>query len=386
MTTPTVIVPDALTVTDQLPKKLPGRLARRVQLAPVRRLTRAHLSLMDRPSITQDLLSVRDAVCGHLSEQLGLPVSITGKLSDATLHPVSQLAAHGVFALLELNGDGLGLLELDPLGAGILLQYAAGSSGNPTGVLQLTRIEEAALGWLLLGALTAAKSTAGINAHLAPRLVSLHGARADVVQHLDGRRRHLSLNLDVALGDQHFGARLLIPATWLEAVLQTLPTAPPGPLHASVAAASLQATCFLGLVSVRGDDASAFRTGDVIVFPGVGSGARLTGPARLVTRGFELRGAFGADGFTLTDAFPHPEEFIVPDLNEDPTLPVDVEIELTRLRLPLHQLGTLKPGTVIPLHISAAQTVTVRVGDRAVAKAELVEVEGDLGARLISML
>ena len=70
----------------------------------------------------------------------------------------------------------------------------------------------------------------------------------------------------------------------------------------------------------------------------------------------------------------------------DPTVPVEVEIELTRLRLPLHQLGNVRPGSVLPLHINAAQQVIVRIGDKAVARAELVEIEGEIGARIIAML
>ena len=69
----------------------------------------------------------------------------------------------------------------------------------------------------------------------------------------------------------------------------------------------------------------------------------------------------------------------------DPSVPVEVEIELTRLRLPLHQLGDIRPGSVLPLHINAAQQVILRIGDKAVARAELVEIEGEIGARIISM-
>ena len=72
--------------------------------------------------------------------------------------------------------------------------------------------------------------------------------------------------------------------------------------------------------------------------------------------------------------------------NVDPSVPVEIEVELTRLRLPLHQLGTVRPGSIIPLHINAAQHVVVRIGDKAVARAELVDIEGEIGARIISML
>ena len=69
-----------------------------------------------------------------------------------------------------------------------------------------------------------------------------------------------------------------------------------------------------------------------------------------------------------------------------PPLPLDVEVELTRIRLSLSELGTLRPGTVLPLHINAAEPVVLRVGDRNVARAELVEIEGEVGARIVALL
>ncbi len=69
-----------------------------------------------------------------------------------------------------------------------------------------------------------------------------------------------------------------------------------------------------------------------------------------------------------------------------PPLPVDVEIELTRLLVPLSELSVLKPGALLPLHINASEPVLLRVGDRAVARAELVEIEGEVGARILALL
>lgn len=69
-----------------------------------------------------------------------------------------------------------------------------------------------------------------------------------------------------------------------------------------------------------------------------------------------------------------------------PPLPVDVEIELTRLLLPLSELAALKPGTLLPLHVNASSPVLLRVGDRVVARAELVEIEGEVGARILALL
>jgi type III secretion protein Q len=349
----------------------------------VRKLTRAHVALATRAAVVDAALAARDAVANTLGVQLGAPVAIGARLSDATLHPLTTLSAHAMFASLELNGDALALLELDQSCVAELLRRAAGSAATGT-ALTLTRIEEAALGGLLLSAVGAARSVQQAQQRFSPRLVGLYATRRDALVAVDGRRRHVAIALDLHLGEHRSTGRLLLPATWLELLANAEPAEPVGPLHPTLAGATLSATCLLGLMSVPRHAATSFCVGDVLLFPGVGFGARLTGPARLVTRSFSLHGAFGADGFTFTHS--HPLEHPMTSAFEDPTLPVDVEIELTRLRLPLHQLGALKPGAVLPLHVGAAQTVVVRVGDRAVARAELVEVDGEVGARILAML
>ena len=68
------------------------------------------------------------------------------------------------------------------------------------------------------------------------------------------------------------------------------------------------------------------------------------------------------------------------------SLPVEVEVELTRLKLTLSELAAVKPGGILPLRINIAEPVLLKVGDRAVARAELVEIENEIGARILSLL
>ncbi|MBX5484822.1 MAG: FliM/FliN family flagellar motor switch protein, partial [Myxococcaceae bacterium] len=76
-----------------------------------------------------------------------------------------------------------------------------------------------------------------------------------------------------------------------------------------------------------------------------------------------------------------------PQPNHDaPALPVDVEIELTRLRLTLSELANIRAGSLLPLHINATEPVILRVGDRAIARAELVEIDGEVAARILTLI
>ena len=375
---------EAMTIVGVGPPKPPA--SQRVRLAPVRKLTRAHLALGRRPQVKAEAVEVLSEVGRHLSTQLGAQVSLDARLCDATLPPLRGLAERGAYALLELNGDGVGVLELDPVSIGALLRYAAGGSVTAAAPFRLTRIEEAAFGWLVLSSLSAVHKVPGAQARYTPRLLSLHVNRGEVLERVDARRKHVAVQVTLRVQDTTGTARLVLPTTWLQTMLESTPEGAQGPLHPAVARASLEATLIGGLMLLSRRDAETLGAGDVLVFPGVtAEGTRLSGPGRIVTSSFELRGAFSSLGFTLTHALERlPLE--TPVSTVDPTVPVEVEIELTRLRVPLDQLGVLKPGAVVPLHINAAQTVVLRVGDRAVARAELVEVEGEIGARILAML
>ncbi len=66
-------------------------------------------------------------------------------------------------------------------------------------------------------------------------------------------------------------------------------------------------------------------------------------------------------------------------------VPVLLEVELARVPLPLAELARLEPGAALPLAIDRRGLVTLRVGDRAVARGELVDVDGAVGVRIVSL-
>lgn len=377
--------PTIVSRTTKSPPRPAAPPAQRLKLSPVRKLTRAHLALAERPQAVAEGRSALELATAHLTTQLGGPVTLTARLTDATLHPFSHLARQAVFALIELHGDAVGVLEVDAIATGALLQQIAGTKpAQPT--LALSRIEEAAFGWLLLSTLSALRGHEAIATRYAPRLLSFHVDRGPALERLDARRRHVGIELGVTLGEQHGHARLVVPALWLQSTVSALPVELPAELPPEVGAATLDAQCCLGRTELDPAEAAALEPGDVVVFKDVTSvDGALRGPARLTTSTFELIGDVGADGFTLTRA--SERRTLEPRMSTlDPSLPVDVEIELARLRLPVAQLATLRPGGVLPLHVNAAQTVIIRVGDKPVAKAELVEIEGEIGARILALL
>ncbi|MFZ5441477.1 MAG: FliM/FliN family flagellar motor switch protein [Myxococcota bacterium] len=374
-----------ITETAPSPLELRTTAATRVKLQPLQKLTRAHLSVDTRVGAVEAMREANARIAEKLGAQLKTTLTCKATLQSATLHPFSHLAARALFVLLELGGESLAVFELDALGVGALLSRITGNN-EPAGLpARLASIEEAALGWVVLSALAELRAEPALAA-FSPRLVSLTLDRGEVLQQLDARRRHLAVQLELKLGETSALGRLLVPALWLQAKFDALATEAAPPAREEVLAATLPATCLIGSALLNPTDVAQLAVGDVL-FVGVTQHAEgLAGPGRLLTPSFELRGAFSEAGFTLTRAFERPTQEHPMSQSVDPSVPVEVEVELTRLRLPLHQLGTLRPGAVLPLHLNAAQQVVVRIGDKAVARAELVEIEGEIGARIVAML
>lgn len=66
-------------------------------------------------------------------------------------------------------------------------------------------------------------------------------------------------------------------------------------------------------------------------------------------------------------------------------LELEIVIELGRLKLPVAQLTGLDTGDVLALGRPLVAPVELRVGDRLVARAELVDVDGEAGVRVVEV-
>lgn len=375
-------------ITQNTPAVAAPRLppaANRIRLSALKKLTRAHLALSARPAACAALTEATERVVQKLGPQLKTTLTCEPSVLGSTIHPFSHLAARALFVTLEFGGEALGVLELDLLGAGVLLSKITGGQ-EPAGVpTRLSPIEEAALGWVALSTLAELRAEPSFKS-LTPRLVSITLDRTEVLRAVDARLRHLAVELQLGVGETRCLGRLLVPSQWAQSKFDTMPEETAAPLLEQVGNVTLPVRCLIGHALVSREEAAALTLGDVVVLANVTQhSSGLLGAGRLIAPSFELRGTFTEAGFTLTRASERPtQESHMSQV--DPTVPVEVEIELTRLRLPLHQLGTVRPGSVLPLHINAAQQVVVRIGDKAVARAELVEIEGEIGARIISML
>jgi type III secretion system YscQ/HrcQ family protein len=65
--------------------------------------------------------------------------------------------------------------------------------------------------------------------------------------------------------------------------------------------------------------------------------------------------------------------------------PIDLRVELARVALTLAEISELRPGEVIVTGRPLGAEVVLRAGERAVATGELVDVEGELGVRIVRL-
>src|SRR5207237_8430052 len=112
---------------------------------------RAHVMISRRSQLVAAGEQFLAECAKSLAAQLGAALTFKGELTPTWLNPFEGLSRFSAFALLDLTGAGaIACPEVDALTLGGLLSRIAGSPQKLALPLQLTRLEEAAFGWLLL--------------------------------------------------------------------------------------------------------------------------------------------------------------------------------------------------------------------------------------------
>ncbi len=66
-------------------------------------------------------------------------------------------------------------------------------------------------------------------------------------------------------------------------------------------------------------------------------------------------------------------------------VPIELAIEIARFALPLAELATLRAGEVLVTGRPVGERVILRAGERAIAEGELVDVDGEVGVRVLAL-
>jgi type III secretion protein Q len=294
-----------------------------------------------------------EAVQGALAALIGGSFCIGARPCAGAAAPRSAVARVAV----DLTAvPATAVLEVDPALVVALVDALAGGAGDATAATALTPVEAAALELFVLAALDGACAVASVEDALGPRLARGVAEPSSA----------LAVELDVAAGPLRGRCRLLVAAAAVRALRD--PCAGPGPAAATPIAASLRS----GRATLHPGELDALSPGDVVLLDAPGEaldvlvlpgGARLAG--RLEDRCFRI------------------EE--VTTMERNAQLPILLEVELARVEVPLSEIARLEPGAVLALGIDRRGLVTLRIGERSIARGELVDVDGAVGVRIISL-
>ena len=292
------------------------------------------------------------AAAKALSEVLETDVEIFGRAVPGPAWPRTPAAR----LALDLPAvPTVAALEVDPALVVRLFDRLTGGDGaarETPAASTLTPLEHATLELLALLALDGACGVRRVEDVLAPRLT-----RAAPPEDAGA----LSIELEIRAGTARGRARVLLPASAVRA-LACEPELEEGRIR-------LAASVRRGAVDLLPEELESLEPGDVLlVRDAAGPGAALVLPG-----GFRAAGPLGPEGL-------HVEELSMSV--RTPQIPVTLEVELCRVEVTLAELARLEPGAVLPLALDRRGLVTLRAGDRAVARGELVEVEGAVGIRI----
>ena len=329
-----------------------------------------------------------------------------GETDDAPLKDGVALLVGACGAAL----SGAALVEVEPALAVALVARALRRSG-PRVLASDPRADS--LGGALAAIVLAA--TRRVHAENALRVFASGSARALARQRASAGEDALEANLSVLLDDDVFAARVLIPRgvalaapdlSWTRTDLARLGDAP---LSLAIVAAVSHSTA---------GELGTLRRGDAWL-PGAWSLHRtptgaLEGPVLLASALYEggLRAVLGDDGrIVVRDGFEPlgwtpdarerqaslerarprysiEEEERVTEGEKDALVeavgevPVVVRVEIGSVEMRAREWASLVPGDVVTLGKRIGEAVTLRVGGIAVARGELVDLEGEIAVRI----
>jgi type III secretion protein Q len=293
------------------------------------------------------------AAARAMAEVLGVEVTLTGRARPVAAAPARPL----VSLAIELGAlPGSALLEVEPALVARLVVLVSGGEESVAGASSLTPLESSALELLVLAAIDGASELLPVAERLAPRLV--RGAPPP--------HSPLAIDLELEAGGIRGRARLLLPPAAVAAL------AGPPELREPLLAFPLFASLRGGTAPLLPEELRALAPGDVVLADPPPEGRH-----RLVFPG----------GFTALGTVSDGSFFLEATSMENPMaqVPVLLDLELARVPLTLSDLSRLVPGSTLPVQLDRRGLVTLRVGERALGRGELVEIDGAVGVRVLSL-
>lgn len=254
---------------------------------------------------------------------------------------------------------GQATLAVDCGFAARLAERVAGAAGRRPVATSLTSVERALVELAVLGALDGIAAETDIEAALAPRLGLRGGTPV----------RPLCVELHITAAGIQGRALLVLPQEALRALSRTVE------LPKSLGAVAVSASLRSGSAALAPSEVAALRPGDVVILDGSPEDAA----SLLLPGGLRATGRLEGDSLEVQEV-----GMADSDLDEG-DLPLVLDVELASVPVPLRDIARIAPGAVLLLGLDRDGQVTLRIGERAVARGELVDVDGSVGVRVLAM-
>lgn len=364
-------------------------------------------------------------------------------LVDMQIRPVSELRRHlGDPSFLTVLAPGAlkcrVVLEVELELAHSLVDMLLGGAGETVGLRPLTDIEEGVMSFVVLEAL---KALAPSLEPSVPRLRFEAVARTvdEVAAKLGEDELVLVVQANVTVGPHTGMVRLIVPASVMGAADENRGSDQKRARLVSDAKANRKLLSTvrtwlraeIGQAEIASTDLAYIRVKDVVLMdaltarPDRGEAGTATlrvgrGSSRVEAEVFVEDGQYKAriKDFVIGDPaflrvlpneeaeagarhdenFTNPENEMAPDSEGDALdankpegselladIPLQLAVELARVPVTADEVVALKVGQVIELHRSPGEPVELSVNGKVVARGELVEVEGQLGVRVLSL-
>ena len=398
------------------------------------------------PSLTKAQADISQSVATYLSSrpfEAGFTTALTdllGKLlkEEVKLSPmeVRQVAVDQVTQMIPDTGCfvfiGVAptpskiLVDLDPGLSALTIERLLGGSGAGERILRpLTEIEQGVLSYLLLKVLNTFYSGWQQGRQVALNLSGFGSQRDELVPYLESEESYSLLGIRLGIGSHIGYARIFVPSSLIGSITAELPQSGTGPedisymrkVLASLGEQTVTAVVEAATQTLESSVIANLEAGDIIIIENhqlaLGASGTLANGSLFVRigtgRNGGLRGQLINDEghlkFQLSDIIKQEHPLETQSMQEDDTqgaapepednlaetegLLRDVEapvvVELGRLQLNTAQVVRLRAGQILRLPRNANDPVDLVVNNKLFARGELVEVDGELGVRLVKV-
>ncbi|RKH53917.1 type III secretion system cytoplasmic ring protein SctQ [Corallococcus llansteffanensis] len=381
-----------------------------------------------------------ETVCARLKALFDVDVRLT--VESAQARPMTELRRFlgdpSFLAVLAPGSlKGRVVLEIELSLAHSAVDLLLGGAGETVGLRPLTDIEEGVMGYVVLEALK--ELVPGLQAGVPrPRLDGVARGVDEVSARLGEDGPMLAVHLNALLGTHRGIVRLVVPSAVLEAAEPEVESAQRRERRrADMKAHGRRLSSLrdwlraeIGVAELSAQDLASLRIKDVLLLDALSARPDKGEPGTAQLRlGLGRTGHLAADVYLengryrarITDVVPgetghsqggesgggaeENEEFTNPELDVPPELegaalddannrdgsdllsdlPLQVAVELARVPITAEQVVGLRTGQVIELRRGPGEPVDLSVNGKVVARGELVEVEGQLGVRIINL-